>query len=153
MPDYYDVVGGYAAPVMKPDEVKGVVAHASVHPDRFFYLLDEKTDRIYEWDGYQKTDPATNEQYWEILVMCPRCKNVLKLDSRRKSIEISERGIETGEPFRCTWPVDQDGWKGQCQFACELKPPTSKDPFIIPMTDAMNGKPGMCKIDAFILPA
>jgi len=151
--DYYDITGGYAAPVMKPDEVRGLAGHASVQADRFFYLLDESTDRIYEVDGYLKTDVPTGEQYWELLIMCPKCSNVLKLDSRRKSIQVTETGIETGEPMRCTWPVDHDGWKGRCPWACEWKPVKSKEPLIIPMSDAMSGKPGMCKIDALIKPA
>lgn len=149
MADYADVTGTYPQPVMRPDEVRGLVGHASVQPDRFFYLLDTD-DQIYEVDGYQKTDPETDQPYWELLIMCPRCRNTLRLDSRKKPIEISDRGLETGEPIRCTYPVEADGYKGRCPWGAEFQPPPTKDKLIIPMTDARSGQPGMCKIDALI---
>lgn len=151
MPDYYDITGGHAAPIMKKDEVKGVVGHASTYPDRWIYVLDTSDDRIWEWDAYKRQDPVTKEHYWEVLIQCPVCRDNLRLDSRKKQINIGEtHGVETGEPFFCGNIYEKDGFTGRCTWGCELKPHDGEP---VPMSDAKNGAPGMCKIDAVIVPA
>lgn len=152
MNEYYsDSVGTYAAPVMKKDEVKGFVGHASTAPDRWIYVLDPSDDRIWEWDAYKRIDPETKKPYWEVLLICPKCRDNLRLDSRLKQIHIDEaHGVETGEPFFCGNVLERDGFTGRCDWGCELKPHDGEP---VPMTDNKNGRPGMCKIDAVFVPA
>lgn len=108
---------------MRPDEVKGIVAQTPSRADRYFYLLDKETDEVWETDGYRQLDGETGQERWMLLIMCPKCRNELKLETGRKQFEIDERGIETAEPFRCSWPIDQDGYKGACPWGCELQRP------------------------------
>ena len=113
--------------------------------DRFFYFLDPTTDLIWEVDGYVRREGE--KEYWLLLLTCPKCQNVLRLDNQKKPFEVSERGVETGEPIFCTWPVDQDGYKGACPWGAELQPPNR--PFKIPMTN-LAGELVEVKIDALI---
>jgi hypothetical protein len=129
------------------DEVRGIGGAAHVHVDRYFYWLDPSTDFIWEVDGYSQPVPEGAPPQWMLLVMCPRCQNVLRLESKKKAFEIDARGIETAEPFKCTWPVDQDGYRGVCPWAAELQRPNKI--IKMPMT-TKSGARVEVKIDAMI---
>jgi uncharacterized protein YbaR (Trm112 family) len=126
------------------DEVHGAnVVRANA--DRWFYFLDPTTDLIWEVDGYVRREGE--REFWLLLLVCPKCQNVLRLDSQKKQFEVSERGVETGEPIFCTWPVDTDGYKGVCPWGAELQAPNK--PTKVPMTDR-SGKLVEVKIDALL---
>jgi len=112
------------APIMRPDLVHGVVADSGNNVDRYFYLYDQMSDLVFEADGYLQPG-VDGKAKWMILMMCPACHQVLKLDSDKKSFEVSERGIETGEPISCSYYLDDvDGYTGECPFKnAELAPP------------------------------
>ena len=112
-------------PVMRPDMVKGVVAEASSTVDRYFYLFDETSDLVFEADGYLQPAPEGAPPHWEIYLLCPSCQQTLTLSSRKKQFQVTERGIETGEPIGCTYFLkDVDGYTGMCPFQhVELHPP------------------------------
>jgi len=126
------------------DEVYGSNV-VQAQADRFFYFLDPTTDLIWEVDGYHRREGE--KDYWLLLLMCPRCQNVLRLDSQKKQFEVSERGVEMGEPIFCSWPVDQDGYKGVCPWGAELQAPNR------PVTVPMKNRAGALvevKIDALL---
>jgi len=126
------------------DEVYGSgVTRAAA--DRWFYFLDPTTDFIWEVDGYRRLEGE--KEYWLLLLVCPKCRNVLRLDSQKKPFAVTERGVETGEPIFCTWPVDEDGYKGCCPWGAELQPPNK--PLQVPMRNAADELVEV-KIDALL---
>jgi len=135
---------------MRPDKVQGVVADSGNNVDRYFYLHDVVSDLVFEADGYvapsENGDPS--KQHWTILMMCPCCQQTLRIDSAKKPIEVTERGIETGEPISCSyWLDDVDGYTGMCPFRnAEFQPPKNPEYGAV-RTDAGVVK---VKIDAWI---
>lgn len=118
--------------VLKPGEVRGVVGKANAHIDRHFYLHDQVTDIVWEADGYKQPkehDAATDApDHWEIFLLCPCCQQHLRIDTKKKPIEITEHGIETGEPIACgAWLQDVEGYTGYCPFKAELEPPKTPE--------------------------
>ena len=110
-------------PIIRPDMVQGVVCDSGNNVDRYFYLYDEVSDLVFEADGYLQPN-ANGEPSWMILLMCPACHQTLRLESSKKPFEVSERGVETGEPISCSyWLKDVDGYTGDCPFKGELQPP------------------------------
>jgi hypothetical protein len=75
---------------------------------------------IWEADGYKMTNGKTGEIYWSILLTCPKCHDVLRVDTSRKKLEISKQGIATAEPLHCTNPHYEFG---ACLCKFELEPP------------------------------
>jgi hypothetical protein len=131
------------APIFKPDHVEGIVmADDRSKVDRHFYFVDTvfADDWIWEADGYKMTNGKTGETYWNILITCPKCHDILRIDTQRKKIDITKRGVETAEPLRCTNPHHEFG---PCMCAFEIEPPKkamyTRDDF---------GK--LIKIDGFI---
>jgi hypothetical protein len=113
-----------AVPTMRPDEVKGYVAHAERTPDRYFYFLDASHpagERVWEADGWFIEDKGTNKRIWTIVLTCPLCEKALKLDSDRKKFVVYDPvGIETDEPFQCSYPAEfGDG--APCSWRVELQ--------------------------------
>lgn len=111
-------------PIVNPNEVKGFMAEQRTVPDRVFMVLDLTNDHEYVWEfeGYKQVDPDTNRTHWLIHFCCPKCGNVLTINSRKKNIEVTEEGVQT-EVFSCTHPGEfADG--GACAFkgAFELPP-------------------------------
>jgi hypothetical protein len=133
---------------MRPDKVEGVVADSGNNVDRYFYLFDQASGIVFEADGYKIPTAFSDEPGWMILLMCPVCQQTLRLESSKKPIEVTERGIETGEPISCTyWLDDVDGYTGYCPFRdAEFQPP-KKVEYGEVRTDAGVVK---VKIDAWI---
>jgi hypothetical protein len=109
---------------MRPDRVQGVVADSGSNVDRYFYLYDAVSGLVFEADGYLQPS-ANGKPNWMLFLMCPVCHQTLTLDSNKKSFEVTERGVETGEPISCSyWLNDVDGYTGNCPFQnAELAPP------------------------------
>jgi hypothetical protein len=116
--------GNPPAPIVRPDRVEGVVGNSGNNVDRYFYLYDALTDLVFEADGYKLPQPGGGNE-WMILLMCPCCQQTLRLESTKKSFEVTERGIETGEPISCSyWLNDVEGYTGKCPFReAEFEPP------------------------------
>lgn len=108
----------------------------------YFYLFDEKTETIWEADGFTEID-ADGKKQWKIILTCPKCHNNLTLDSKNKQIQVTSEGLETGEPIRCSHP----GEFGPCMWNVELCPPKKR--IEIP-TETGTGLLIQCKIDAII---
>jgi len=134
-------------PIMKQDEVKGIVASTSPNANRYFYLLDPVSDLVWEVDGYEQPVPDGATPQWMLLIMCPNCRNGLRLESSKKQFDINAEGIETAEPFRCAWPIDKDGYKGNCPWGAELQRPNRE--IRVPVRTP-NGMGREVRIDALI---
>jgi len=133
-------------PEVRPDCVKGIVASDERRPDRHFYLFDEQSETVWEADGWF-INPGHDGRHviWTILLTCPRCSNVLKLDSTRKKFLVDERGIQTDEPIQCSYPAEFGdgapcGWR--VEFACPPKP--------LFMDVVLMGQSRRIKIDAVV---
>lgn len=135
----------YQAPKIAHDEVRGIVANAETQCDRRFYFLDDADDHVWEVDGYIQREG--DREHWMLLICCPRCHNELSLKSTAKQFEITEGGIETGEPFFCTWPLDKDGFKGVCTWGAELQRPNKR--LVVPVR-TVHGELIQIRIDAII---
>ena len=85
--------------------------------DRYFYILDAKDDRVWEWDGYP--NPEGNGE-WLIQLMCPLCENNLTLTSINKKLEITEEGIQSADPLRCSHEAE---FGGICKWGVVLELP------------------------------
>jgi len=136
--------------IMKDDCVRGVVRQDNLqNPDRYFYLLDPLTDAVWEVDGYRQPAADGEKVEWMLLLKCPACHSDLRLSTAKKQVEITARGLETGEPIGCAWFVDTDGYKGLCPWRAELQPPKKAM-----LVDAVT-RAGRCKvrIDAIVRPA
>jgi hypothetical protein len=122
-----------------------LIAEKKSNVDRYLYLLETHPggDRIWEWDGYRMFDGVENKEYWQIHITCPKCENLLTLDSRKKQIQIGERGIETAEPIRCAWP----GEFGLCTWTIEIQPPVGDR---IAHARAFNGRVAPVTVDGII---
>jgi len=100
--------------------------------DRYFYLLDEQSDLVFEMDGFlQAKEKLDDPDRWMLIMMCPACHQGLRIDTAKKPIEISDFGIETGEPIACTYilsgSTEHDGYRGLCPFRGEFQPPKAPE--------------------------
>jgi len=122
---------GTPKPLLRPDKACGFTYNHKAEADRHFYLYDDVSDLVFEADGYlqpQAEDEDPSKQRWTIYLMCPACHQTLRLDSEKKPFEVTERGIETGEPIGCSyWLHNVDGYTGMCPFRGELQPPKSPE--------------------------
>ncbi|MFQ5479571.1 MAG: hypothetical protein ACE5E4_13260 [Candidatus Binatia bacterium] len=141
--------------VFKPDEVKGVVAQNSVRPDRYFYLLFDSPsgEVVWEADGYFIQEPGKQPE-WVINFVCPRCENSLTIKTEKKPLMVSARGLETGEPFMCTWFQKGKGPKGGmqsnliCGWKAEFALPRGDQ--TVEVKEHRTGKTIKVKIDAIV---
>lgn len=105
------------SPIVNKNEVKGFLGGTERKPDRYFYVLWDET--VWELDGYCVKLPS-GKLTWTILVTCPHCCQVLKLDTERKPLLVDERGLSTSEPIQCSYPGQ---FGGLCNWRVELEPP------------------------------
>jgi hypothetical protein len=118
-------------PKVTPGEVRGMLGHAPAQPDRVFLVLESRTDgpdRVWEVDGYCIRDEAERKERWRIHFICPHCDRGLTLDSEKKKMDITERGIEV-EPFRCSWHGDFGALL--CTFCVGIRLPKSQDEAVV----------------------
>lgn len=136
-------------PVMKPNLVQGYVMHQQhAQPTKYLYILEPNKngeDRVWEWDAYLQRDEVNNRELWVVHITCPVCNNVLSINSEKKQIDIDKRGIETGEPIRCTWPGE---FQAQCTWQCEIQRP-NKDVWLN-ARDFSTGHPIKVRIDGIV---
>lgn len=103
--------------IVRPDEVKTLDSHTEAKPDRYFYILFE--DKVWECDGYVVAEEG-KEPLWTILLICPVCKQNLKLDSIKKKLMLDEQGLHLAEPIACGWPGE---FSTPCNFRVMIDPP------------------------------
>lgn len=108
-------------PTIRPDLVRGYMGHATSNPpDRIFkVLLKGVEDIVFEIDGYKSIDGINNKENWVLHLLCPKCRNVLMMDSMKKNIEISDKGIRT-EPFQCSYGGDFGQNLCSCRVALDF---------------------------------
>jgi hypothetical protein len=112
--------------IVKPNEVRGFLPTAEATPDRYFYVL--YGDTVLEWDGWRTGNPnapdGADEVNWSILLMCPKCRNNLRLDSLQKHlmVESGQSGISS-EPIQCSYKGE---FGGLCSFRVVLERPSRK---------------------------
>ena len=75
-------------------------------------------DTVWECDGYAVGD------LWSILIICPVCRQNLKIDSTKKPMRIDEKGLELADPIRCSYPGD---FGTPCPFCVAIEPPKKAD--------------------------
>lgn len=119
-------------PIVKPDCVKGYMGNAQTKVDRYFYVVDEVTGLVYEWDGFlQPKEKPGEPDRWMLITICPACGQGLRIDTNKKPLQVTAHGLETGEPIACGYFLkDHDGYTGMCPFRAELQPfPPDKPEF------------------------
>jgi len=122
--------------IIRPDEVKTLDDYATRKPDRYFYILFEEA--VWECDGYMVKEEG-KEPLWTILIVCPMCRQNLKLDSTKKKLRIDDKGLELAEPIACAWPGE---FGTACNFQVAIEPPRkSEDKYV-----RVNGR--QVKVDA-----
>lgn len=125
-------------PIVNPNEVKGFVGSHEIPPDRYFYLLNESDESLWQVDGYCVGDN------WSINLICPVCGNNLRLDSTKKRFQVTEAGIETDEPIQCPYPGE---FGGMCRFRVEFQLPRGEKFFDFRLAD---GSVKRLRVDALI---
>jgi len=117
--------------IATPGEVKGFLPSAVRRADRYFYVL--YADTVYEWDGYRMgpsgAPDGAPEVNWSILIMCPKCRNNLRLDNLKKhlAIESSAAGLES-EPIQCAYKAE---FGGLCTWRVVLERPVKAQDRIV----------------------
>jgi hypothetical protein len=72
-------------------------------------------DLLLECDVYTAGDSTT------VVLFCPRCKQQLRVDSSRKSIEWDPaKGLLSIEPFQCTWELPDEHLGAKRDFGFSL---------------------------------
>ena len=127
--------------IIRPDEVKTLDQHTAAKPDRYFYMLFE--EHVWECDGYCIKREG-KEALWTILIVCPLCKQNLKLDSKKKKLLIDEQGLHLAEPIACAWPGE---FNTPCNFRVMIEPPKKREDKFVRITD-MGGVSRQVKVDA-----
>jgi hypothetical protein len=127
--------------IVRPDEVKTCDDYARRKPDRYFYIIFE--ENVWECDGY-KIERDGAEPLWTILLICPMCRQNLKLDSTKKKILIDEQGLHLAEPIACAWPGE---FGTACNFQVAIEPPRKAEDKMV-RVNGMDGRPRQVKIDA-----
>lgn len=127
--------------IVRPNEVKTLDNYAGRKPDRYFYILFE--ENIWECDGYVVNQEGS-EPLWSILLVCPLCKQNLKLDSDKKKLLIDEQGLHLAEPIACAWPGE---FGTACNFRVAIDPPRKREDKVVRVT-GMDGISRQVKIDA-----
>lgn len=129
-------------PIFRHDHVEGIMAESGPKVERYFYLLwqDGINDTVFEADGYR----VGKSDLWMIIFTCPKCHTPLRLGTDKKPIQITEKGIETGEPLGC--PNEHHEF-GPCGWRGEFAPPPQRMDVNFVNTD---GKRGRVRIDAVI---
>lgn len=118
--------------IVTPNEVRGFLPTARAKADRYFYVL--YGDMVLEWDGYRIGGEAgapdgAPEVNWSILLMCPKCRNNLKLDSLHKhfAVESGQAGISS-EPIQCSYKAE---FGGICSWRVVLERPSKRHDRIV----------------------
>jgi hypothetical protein len=127
--------------IVRPDEVKTLDNYCQREPDRYFYLLFE--ENVWECDGYCVREEG-KEPIWTILIVCPLCKQNLKIDSTAKKLLIDERGLTLAEPIACSWPGE---FSTACNFRVAIEPPQKREDRFARVTGP-GGVSRQVKIDA-----
>lgn len=115
---------------IQPNEVRGFLGGSEADPpDRKFNVLDIGTqfDCVWELDGYRLVDEVNHKELWKIHLVCPKCQQLLTIDSEKKAIYVTEDGLEV-EEFRCSWAGD---FGGQCTFTAGIVLPGGKDKIVV----------------------
>lgn len=116
---------------IRPDRVTGYLDTATKLPDRIFKVLYREDDAVWEIDGYRigprEAPDSAPELHWTFHITCPKCKNNLLLDSKKKKIEIDPDGIQT-EAFRCSHP---GMFGGICGFTFVLERPSKREDRVV----------------------
>lgn len=112
-------------PLVRPDQVRGVMGHAPAdRPTRRFHVMDTRgtTDYVWEIEGYLRKG-EDGRPLWLLHLICPQCDRALSIRGDRKAIEVTEETIEV-EEFRCSWSGDF----GQltCGFAAGIVKPKER---------------------------
>lgn len=123
----HDLLPRPSSLIVKPNEIRGFLPTAQAKPDRYFYIL--YGDTVLEWDGYRIGGPVgapdgAPEVNWSILLMCPKCRNNLRLDSLQKHlmVESGQSGISS-EPIQCSYKAE---FGGLCSWRVVLERPSRK---------------------------
>lgn len=111
---------------IKEDAVRGAGDHAgqrglasTIRIPRWGVAMVTYKDRVVEADVYK--EPG-EDNHFTILWVCPRCTNQLRIDTKKKQVEIRVDRVAPGgerivrlfiEPFECTWELGRgtDGTK------------------------------------------
>lgn len=127
--------------IVRPDEVKTLDNFAGADPDRYFYMLFE--EKVWECDGYCIKREG-EEPLWTILIVCPLCKQNLKIDSTKKKLLIDDKGLHLAEPIACAWPGE---FNTPCNFRVAIEPPRRAEDKMCRVT-GQDGVSRQVKVDA-----
>ena len=127
--------------IVRPDEVKTLDSHTEAKPDRYFYMLFE--EHIWECDGYYIQEEG-KKPLWIILIVCPLCKQNLKIDSSNKKLLIDDKGLHLAEPIGCSWPGE---FNTPCNFRVAIEPPRKQEDKFCRVT-GRDGVSRQVKVDA-----
>jgi len=103
-----DLIKKINDPKFNPGEIRGMAGNIEIPPDRRFFILENRSDapdRVWQAEGYCVRDGTNGRENWKIHMICPRCDRGLTLDSMKKEVSITAKGIES-EAFRCAWHGD-----------------------------------------------
>jgi hypothetical protein len=122
---HFDPMGtgamGHASQV---DLSRGALAHPMIRYKDF----------VLEVDVYAVPD----SDEISVVLLCPRCRNALKVSSLRKRIEFERpsqrypQGVLSIEPLRCSWELESDGRRmefglGMCNWSVAIDKNIAKD--------------------------
>jgi len=82
---------------------------------------------------------------WRLHLICPICEKGLTIESEKKAINVSDRGLEV-EGFRCRWPGDFGS--PMCKFAAGVRLPRDGER-VVPV----DNDPRPRRIDGVFVPA
>jgi hypothetical protein len=127
--------------IIRPDEVKTLDNYAGSEPDRYFYIIYE--EHVWECDGYRIRQEGS-EDLWTILLVCPICRQNLKIDSTKKKLLIDDKGLHLAEPIACAWPGE---FGTACNFRVAIEPPRKREDQMVRVIGP-DGLSRQVKIDA-----